>query len=180
MPNPMTEAAVQSIELEEVDGKIAELIPLFEDDLAFFEKRAKKVNIANETAAGTATGRPAWRNTMVIQGGAPIVTGTGDQTSLLRGTGINTAAFAQSPDDFEHFGALGRTQFDDAREFSIQSGHDECMSIAMSRFDNRFDFVRDFDVFHPQVAQAAHHHIVAVDDSVDAVTNLVLGVVDGQ
>ena len=100
MANPMTEAAVQSIELEEVDGKIAELIPLFEDDLAFFEKRAKKVNIANETAAGAATGRPAWRNTMVIQGGAPIVTGTGDQTSLLRGTGINTAAFAQSPVGF--------------------------------------------------------------------------------
>jgi hypothetical protein len=100
MPNPMTESAVQSIELEEVDGKIAELIPLFEDDLAFFEKRAKKVNIANETAAGAATGRPAWRNTMVIQGGAPIVTGTGDQTSLLRGTGILTAAFAQAPVGF--------------------------------------------------------------------------------
>ena len=100
MPNPMLEAAVESIELEEVDGKIAELVPLFEDDLAFFEKRAKKVPISYSTAAGATTGRPSWRNTMVIQGGAPIVTGTGDATSLLRGTGITTAAFAQSPVGF--------------------------------------------------------------------------------
>jgi hypothetical protein len=100
MPNPTTEAAVESIELEAVDDKIAELVPLFDSDYNFFKKRAKKKPISYSTAAGGTTGRPSWRNTMVIQGGAPIVTGTGDQTSLLRGTGITTAAFAQSPVGF--------------------------------------------------------------------------------
>lgn len=100
MANPMTESAVQSIELEAVDDKIAELVTTYDDDYNFFRKRAKKVPIANETSAGGTANRPAWRNSMVIQGGAPIVTGTGDQTSLLRGTGVLTAAFAQSPVGF--------------------------------------------------------------------------------
>ena len=50
---------------------------------------------------------------MVIQGGAPIVTGTGDQTGLGRGTGINTAAFAQSP-----VGFFGVTEYSYLAEIS--------------------------------------------------------------
>jgi hypothetical protein len=115
MANPMTEAAVESIELEAVDDKIAELVPLFDGDYTFFRKRAKKVPISYSTAAGGTTGRPSWRNTMVIQGGAPIVTGTGDQTSLLRGTGITTAAFAQSP-----VGFFGVTEYTYLSEIATQ------------------------------------------------------------
>src|SRR5580700_5773277 len=99
MANPMLEAAVQSIELEQLDEKIAELVPTFDGDYNFFRKRAKKVQISNETSGGGTT-RPAWRNPMVIQGGAPIVTGTGDNTSLLRGTGPTFQSFAQSPVGF--------------------------------------------------------------------------------
>jgi hypothetical protein len=115
MPNPMNEAAVESIELEAVDDKIAELVPLFDGDYTFFRKRAKKVPISYSTAAGGTTGRPSWRNSMVIQGGAPIVTGTGDQTSLLRGTGITTAAFAQSP-----VGFFGVTEYTYLSEIATQ------------------------------------------------------------
>jgi len=100
MANPMNEAAVESIELEQVNDKIAELVPLYDDDYNFFRKRAEKKPISYSTAAGGTTGRPSWRNTMVIQGGAPIVTGNGDAMSLMRGSGVNTAAFAQSPVGF--------------------------------------------------------------------------------
>lgn len=100
MANPMNEAAVESIELEAVDDKIAELVPLFDGDYTFFRKRAKKAQISYSTEAGSTAGRPSWRNPMVIQGGAPIVTGTGDAMSLMRGTGVTTAAFAQSPVGF--------------------------------------------------------------------------------
>ncbi len=115
MANPMTEAAVESIELEAVDSKIAELVPLFDSDYSFFRKRAKKVPISYSTAAGGTTGRPSWRNSMVIQGGAPIVTGTGDQTSLYRGTGVTTAAFAQSP-----VGFFGVTEYTYLSEIATQ------------------------------------------------------------
>lgn len=136
MPNPMNEAAVESIELEQVDSKIAELVPLFDGDYTFFRKRAKKVPISYSTAAGATTGRPSWRNSMVIQGGAPIVTGTGDQTSLLRGTGITTAAFAQSPVGF--FGVTEYTYLSEIATMGKERGLVEISTDLVKRSLNSF------------------------------------------
>src|SRR5580700_10254676 len=96
----MLEAAVESIELEHVDDVLAELVPTFQTDYQEFRSRCKKDQISYSTAAGANTSRASWRNAMVIQGGAPIVTGTGDNMSLLRGTGVTSAAFAQNPVGF--------------------------------------------------------------------------------
>jgi hypothetical protein len=136
MPNPMTESAVESIELEQVDSKIAELVPLFDGDYTFFRSRAKKEMISSATAAGGTTGRPSWRNSMVIQGGAPIVTGTGDQTSLLRGTGINTASFAQSPVGF--FGVTEYTYLSEIATQGRERGLTEISTSLVKRSLNSF------------------------------------------
>lgn len=96
MANPVAEAAVESIELEEVGTTLPVLFAEFDSTYNLFKKRAKKRNIANVTEGGTTT-RGAWREPMIIQGGAPIQVGTGDSTSLLRGTGSLTAAFAMQP-----------------------------------------------------------------------------------
>lgn len=96
MPNPMNEAAVESIELEQVGKELSILWPTFKTLYSEFKQSAKHVNIANVTNGG-ATTRPAWRESMLIQGGAPIAVGTGDSTSLLRGSGSTTASFAMQP-----------------------------------------------------------------------------------
>lgn len=96
MPNPVAEAAVESIELEEVSTLLPDLVPAFDSAYNMFKKRAKKVSIANVTAGGGTT-RGAWRVPMIIQGGSPISQGTGDSTSLLRGTGSQTQSFALQP-----------------------------------------------------------------------------------
>jgi hypothetical protein len=132
----MTEAAVESIELEQVSDYLAEVVPLFDDDYNFFSKRAKKVPIANATAAGGTSDRPAWRNSMVIQGGAPIVTGTGDQTSLLRGSGITTAAFAQSPVGF--FGVTEYTYLSEIATEGRERGITEISKDLVKRSLNSF------------------------------------------
>lgn len=96
MANPVAEAAVESVELESVHEKLPDLVAEFGGAYNLFKKRAKKVDIANVTLGGTTT-RAAWRVPMWIQGGSPIQVGTGDSTSLLRGTGSQTQAFAMSP-----------------------------------------------------------------------------------
>lgn len=96
MPNPMNEAAVESIELEQVGKELAITWPTFDTLYKLFKEEAKQVNIANVTQGGTTT-RAAWRESMLIQGGAPIAIGSGDSTSLLRGTGSTSAAFAMQP-----------------------------------------------------------------------------------
>jgi hypothetical protein len=96
MGGPLSEAAVESIELEQVGKEIALTWPTFRGLFNEFEKSAKKVNIANVTlAAGTS--RSAWRETMIIQGGSGIQVGTGDGSALGSGTGSKTAAFAMAP-----------------------------------------------------------------------------------
>lgn len=96
MGGPLNEAAVESIELEQVGKEIALLWPTFQGLYNEFEKSAKKVNIANVTqAAGTS--RSAWRETMIIQGASGIAVGTGDGSALGSGTGSKTAAFAMAP-----------------------------------------------------------------------------------
>ena len=96
MGGPLNEAAVESIELEQVGKEIALLWPTFQGLYNEFEKSAKKVNIANVTqAAGTS--RSAWRETMIVQGASGISVGSGDGSALGSGTGSKTAAFAMAP-----------------------------------------------------------------------------------
>ena len=92
----LNEAAVESIELEQVGKEIAITFPTFQGLYNEFSKSAKKVNIANVTQAAGTT-RSAWRETMIVQGGSGIAVGTGDGSSLGSGTGSKTAAFAMAP-----------------------------------------------------------------------------------
>ena len=92
----LNEAAVESIELEQVGKEIALLWPTFQGLYNRLEKSAKKVNIANVTQAAGTT-RSAWRETMIIQGGSGIAVGSGDGNALGSGTGSQTAAFAMAP-----------------------------------------------------------------------------------
>ena len=96
MGGPLNEAAVESIELEQVGKEIEILWPTFRGLYNEMEKSAKKVNIANVTQAAGTT-RSAWRETMVIQGASGIQVGTGDGNALGVGTGSKTAAFAMAP-----------------------------------------------------------------------------------
>lgn len=92
----LNEAAVESIELEQVGKEIALTWPTYRGLYNLFEKSAKKVNIANVTQAAGTT-RSAWRETMVIQGASGISVGTGDGSALGSGTGSQTASFAMAP-----------------------------------------------------------------------------------
>jgi hypothetical protein len=92
----LNEAALESIELEQVGKEIALLWPTYRGLYNLFEKSAKKVNIANVTQAAGGT-RSAWRETMIIQGASGISVGTGDGSSLGSGTGSQTASFAMAP-----------------------------------------------------------------------------------
>ena len=92
----LNEAAVESIELEQVGKEIALTWPTYRGLYNLFEKSAKKVNIANVTQAAGTT-RSAWRETMIIQGGSGISVGTGDGSALGSGTGSKTASFAMAP-----------------------------------------------------------------------------------
>lgn len=92
----LSEAAVESIELEQVGKEIALTWPTYRGLYNLFEKSAKKVNIANVTQAAGTT-RSAWRETMVIQGASGISVGTGDGSALGSGTGSQTASFAMAP-----------------------------------------------------------------------------------
>ena len=96
MGGPLNEAAVESIELEQVGKEIALTWPTFRGLYNELEKSAQKVNIANVTQAAGTT-RSAWRETMIIQGAAGIQVGTGDGTSVGSGTGSKTASFAMAP-----------------------------------------------------------------------------------
>src|SRR5438067_1036322 len=92
----LNEAAVESIELEQVGKEIALLWPTFQGLYNEFQKSAKKVNIANVTSAAGTT-RSAWREPMIVQGGSGIAVGTGDGSALGSGTGSKTASFAMAP-----------------------------------------------------------------------------------
>lgn len=92
----LNEAAVESIELEQVGKEIQMLWPTFKGLYNLLDKEAKKVNIANVTQAAGGT-RSAWRETMLVQGGSGISVGTGDGSALGSGTGSKTASFAMAP-----------------------------------------------------------------------------------
>jgi len=93
----MNEAAVESIELEQVGKEIQLLWPNFRGLFNLLDKSAKKTNIANTTLGGD-TPRSAWRESMLIQGASGINVGTGDGDAItVNGTGSKTAAFSMAP-----------------------------------------------------------------------------------
>ena len=96
MPNPLQEAAVQSIELDAFAKDIPDLVPLFDTLYSFAKKNFKTVPASNITEGGGTT-RPSARVPFRVQAGAPISQGTGDADGLGRGSGSLWRSFALSP-----------------------------------------------------------------------------------
>jgi hypothetical protein len=86
MPNPLAEAAVQGIELENWAKMIPDL--MYKGDTLYnrVKKAAKSYPTANITSAG-AVPRPAFRVPMRVQSGSALFQGTGNGDSMGRGTG---------------------------------------------------------------------------------------------
>lgn len=96
MPNPVLESAVEGIELEQVYDYISDLVQKGTTLLNLFKNRARKMAISNITQGGGVS-RPAFRVEFRPQAGAAIQYGTGDASSMLRGTGSSWDAFVVSP-----------------------------------------------------------------------------------
>src|SRR5690242_11479786 len=96
MPNPLVESAVEAVEVEAFAPEIPSLVQKGTTLYSLFKSRAKQVPSANITSAGGTT-RPAFRIPFRAQGGAAIQQGSGDATSMLRGTGSAWDGFAVSP-----------------------------------------------------------------------------------
>ena len=96
MANPVLEASVEGVELEAFSKDIPDL--LFKGTTAYslFKNQATTIPVSNQTSAG-GTSRPSFRIPFRPQGGAPIAIGTGDASSLLRGSGSQWNDFALSP-----------------------------------------------------------------------------------
>lgn len=95
-PNPLLEAAVESIEIEAFAEKIPSLVYKGTTTYSLFKKSAHMVKVSNETSAG-GTARPSFRIPFRVQAGAAISQGTGNADSLYRGSGSQWASFAVSP-----------------------------------------------------------------------------------
>ena len=95
-PNPLLEAAVESIEVEAFAEKIPDLVYKGTTTYSLFKKSAHTQKVSNETAAG-GTARPSFRIPFRVQGGAPVSQGTGNADSLGRGSGSQYQSFAVSP-----------------------------------------------------------------------------------
>lgn len=94
--NPLSESAVQAIELDAFSKDIPSLIPFDKTLYSLFKQNATVIPVSNVTAAGGVT-RPSFRVPMRLQAGAAINQGTGNADSLGRGTGSLFGAFALSP-----------------------------------------------------------------------------------
>lgn len=94
--NPLLESAVEAVELEAFSKDIPSLIPKGTTAYSLFKNRATTIPVSNVTAAGGTT-RPSFRVPFRPQSGAPIQQGTGDASSLLRGSGSSWDSFALSP-----------------------------------------------------------------------------------
>lgn len=84
--NPLAEAAVEGVELENFAKGIPDLVFKGHTVYNFFKKKSKSYPTAVTTAAG-GTSRPAFRVPVRIQSGAAIFQATGNGDSLGRGTG---------------------------------------------------------------------------------------------
>ena len=96
MANPLLESAVEAVELEAFSKDIPSLIPKGTTAYSLFKNRATTIPVSNVTQAGGTT-RPSFRVPFRPLAGAAIQTGTGDASSLLRGTGSAWDSFALSP-----------------------------------------------------------------------------------
>lgn len=96
MANPLSEAAVQAVELDAFSKKIPSLIPHNTTLYGLFKNHSTVIPVSNVTAAGGVT-RPSFRVPLRIQAGAAINQGTGNADAIGRGTGSQWAGFALSP-----------------------------------------------------------------------------------
>jgi hypothetical protein len=96
MANPLTESAVQAIEVDAFATEVPDLIQFSKTLYNYFKKNATIIPVSNVTAAGGVT-RPSFRIPVRIQAGAGLTQGTGNGDSLGRGTGSTWAGFALSP-----------------------------------------------------------------------------------
>lgn len=96
MASPLSEAAVQAVEVDAFAKDIPDLVQHSDTLYQLFKKNATTVPIANVTAAG-GTSRAAFRVPLRIQAGSPITQGTGDGDSLGRGTGSQWVGMAIQP-----------------------------------------------------------------------------------
>lgn len=96
MANPLLESAVEAVELEAFSKDIPSLIPKGTTAYSLFKNRATTIPVSNVTSAGGTT-RPSFRVPFRPQAGAAIQQGTGDASSMLRGTGSAWDSFALSP-----------------------------------------------------------------------------------
>lgn len=94
--NPLLESAVEAVELEAFSKDIPSLIPQGSTAYSLFKNRATTIPVSNVTSAGGTT-RPSFRVPFRPQAGAAIQQGSGDASSLLRGTGSAWDSFALSP-----------------------------------------------------------------------------------
>ena len=95
-PNPLLEAAAESIEIEAFAEKIPDLVYHGTTTYSLFKQKAHTVKISNQTSAG-GTSRPSFRIPFRVQAGAALAQGTGNADSLYRGSGSQWASFAVSP-----------------------------------------------------------------------------------
>ena len=95
-PNPLLEAAVESIEIEAFAEKIPDLVYKGTTTYSMFKKESHSVKVSNQTSAG-GTARPSFRIPFRVQAGSAISQGTGNGDSLYRGSGSQWASFAVSP-----------------------------------------------------------------------------------
>lgn len=96
MANPVLEAAVEGIEVEQVGPYISDIIQKGQTGLNLFKQRARKLSISNITEGGGTT-RPAFRAQFRPQAGAAIQWGSGDANSMGRGSGSSWDAMVVSP-----------------------------------------------------------------------------------
>lgn len=95
-PNPVQEAAVESIEIEQFAEKIPDLVYHGTTTYSLFKQKAHTEKISNQTSAGGTT-RASFRIPFRVQGGSALVQGTGNGDSIGRGTGSHWASFAVAP-----------------------------------------------------------------------------------
>jgi len=95
-PNPLLEAAVESIEIEQFAEQIPDLVFHGTTGYSLFKQKAHTVKISNETSAG-GTARPPFRIPFRVQSGSAITQGTGNGDSIGRGSGSQWQSFAVAP-----------------------------------------------------------------------------------
>ena len=96
MPNPLAEAAVEAVELENFAKGIPDLVYKGRTVYNFFKKGSRTYPTAITTAAGGTT-RPAFRIPIRVQSGSAIFQATGNGDALGRGTGSQWIGGDQSP-----------------------------------------------------------------------------------